>query len=348
MKSSNYCFLLTKIILFVGRFFGLTFGGVQIKIVESHVRKPFFTVSLNKKWKFFGKLILIIYFVFFLFQLYLNVARLKSDSFDTIVDIIYIVGRTIYVTHCFALYVITYKYGFDIFEFLSHQSITFKQFRICIFVSVLPTTYVLIVNLMDLIEHGFVLEVSIWKRALKQFVMLGFGLPWAFGTSLLLILSLVGYWSIRKLYSTLSNSTKLDSNNLNQICKQFLGLKYSFQKLDSILAFLNVTNFSMDISFILMDIPLILNKRITAGLAEFIFNLGTLVLLCWVHGLPHKACRNLIHAFDIFVAKTPPFGSFQKINIIFSRNSVGFKLLGNNYELSLLSSVSVFLYTCVV
>lgn len=134
--------------------------------------------------------------------------------------------------------------------------------------------------------------------------------------------------SRNKNISNSDNSTLNANNNLIEICKEFIELKNSFKKIVSLFAFLNLSDFVVGIAFVLIDITMILDGSVVGGISELCFNLMTVVVLCWIYGLPHKACRDIVKAFDTIISKTTPNRINQHLNIVLSRDTIGFRLVG--------------------
>lgn len=129
--------------------------------------------------------------------------------------------------------------------------------------------------------------------------------------------------------------------DLFEINEEFIKLKNSFNKIDCLFAFQNLSDFVIRIALLLIDVTLIRNGRVVSGISELCFNLFTVVALCWIHGLPHKACRDLIRTFDTIISEMSPSKVIHQANILLTRDTIGFRLLGRNYELTILASVGI-------
>lgn len=206
----------------------------------------------------------------------------------------------------------------------------------------MPLIYIICNDAIDLIEFSLKHNSAVLKKVISLISIKGFDLAWILGIGIRVLVSVLTYWNIKEMIAIL-NKKFVSKQNLDitliRICKEFSYLKNSIERLDSIFAIPILTNISMNVTFVLMDIPVILNKRKLAALMELLCNLMTFVILCWVHGLPHKACRDLIHALDK-VATLMPTERAQKTSTIMIRSTIGFKILGYNYDFGLLPSVS--------
>lgn len=351
MASQKHNYIIAKIILYSGRVFGITFGGIQVtpeQSVQFNKLTQDFLVTTNQKWKIFGYLAFLFYLAYAINRFFYISYRFEQQSLDTIIKVIYVVGSVLYVLHCCAVIVIFHCFGKSIFDFLSRQTLSRKQFRICLLVLSLPVVNVFCIDVMALVEASFKQDPEIFdKKASYILQIISFDIPWSLGSGVTSLLSILTYWKLNKISANLSINLDSKSNLLNQLTqttKEFISLKNCFEKLNLIFAFLNITNFLMTMAFVLMGIPIVLKGNEVVGISELICDFMTSVLLCWVHGLPHKASRNLIHSLDNLAVQAPTCFSIQKTYVILTRNSIGFKLLGYNYDLELLPSVSTFLF----
>lgn len=347
MTSPKYCIRLSKIVLRFGRALGITFGGLQITPLSNnflnHGIYSHFKISIIKKWKLFGILVFPFYLAFSISRLVFVVNRFKQQTMDLIIKSVFAAGSTLYVLHCCGIYVICHFFGKEIFEFLSRQKLSKKQSRVCLLVLALPVVYIFVIDVMDLIESA-VKYNSIVNRLKFCTEIFLFDIVWALAIIIRTLVSLMTFWNIKNMTTSISPKLISRSNldtTLIRICKKYKNLNNSFERFDSIFAFLNLTNFSMIIAFILMGLPEILRKGDVAYISELSFNIAILVALCWVHGLPHQACKGLINALDDLALEMPPNAGIQQTYSILSRETIGFKQMGYNYELGLLPSVSV-------
>lgn len=349
MSSQKYCFRVAKIILCFGRALGITFGGIRISSNfnsdEISATKQEFVILFNKKWRLFGWLILVLYSSFCFYKFATGVIRLTGrESKGTIIDVIYLFGVAFYICHCCALYFVCQIYGPTLFAFLSRQKLSKKQFRSFLAAFFSPMGYIIWCNTWDLTECVLSPQCSIKKTIFRQILMMPFLLPWSLGFTFRTLVSLLAFWELKSMTFSLS-SNSITMNNLNtsltQICNQFIELKKTIGELDNTFALLNLTNFLMFAAFVLMETSVILNGNVLYGTMELLSSLVYLILECWVHGLPHKACKNLVSSFDSLIVQMTPSWITRKADSILSRGSVGFKLLGYNFDLSLLPSVSI-------
>lgn len=333
--------LLAKIVLSCGRVCGLTFGGVSFQNSRVNLFKRS-NLQISKKLKFFGFFLLPVVLTFCVYSLARLTKNVITYPKGTIIDCLYVARITFYMSHYFAFYVVNNCFGEKILEFLLKQRLTRNQFRLALLILVLPTATVLLRHGLYLSEAAAKYNMTLKRMIVSEAILLANDLPWAFGTSLRLLLSLAAYWAVKRITSKFSIiSSNSNSNVLNEISKEFLNLKNSFNKLDSLFHFLNLSDFATTISFILMDIAMILNDNVVGGTSQLCFNLMSLIVLCWIHGLPHKACRNMVNTFDNSVVILPPNTSIQQTNIVLTRDTIGFKLLGHNYEPKILASVCI-------
>lgn len=349
MAKKNYSSLIAKIILWHSRVFGITFGGIQIKnfaVSGSHTPSSQFSIKTNKKLRIVGFVISLIILAYSVYSLAKDINKLNNETRGTIIDAIYLTGISIVHTHYCVYYFISHFYGYEIFLFLSSQKLNKKQFWLCLLSLVLPVVYVIAINLADLYESTWVFSAE--KNAINQIIFFFFEFLWAPAVTIRILVSLMAFWSIKDITVTLSKDGLRTGPRqefdiiLSQICKEFVELQDSFDKLDSVLAFLNLSNFPMFTTFLLMDVFIIVNGKVLVGLTELFGGLFVLVGLCFVHDLPHKACKDLLKNLDKISVLMPPRKAILQANMVLSRDSVGFKLLGHNYDLSLLSAVSAY------
>lgn len=349
MASQKYSYIIAKIILCFGRVIGITFGGVHItpnlNPILKYPNNKAFETSISKRWKLFGFLVFPFYLAYAINRLVFIVKRFQmKQEMDTIIRIVFAAGSTLFALHCCAIYVTCHFFGKEIFDFLSFQKITKKQFRLCLLVLFLPLLYIFCLDSAELTESALKYNsIVVLKKAINCIAIKGFDIAWTLGIGIRVLVSIMAYWNVNSMIANLNNksvSRQTLDNTLVQICKEFSFLKNSIERLNSIFAIPILTDFSMNVAFVLMDIPVILNERKMSALFQSFCNLMSFVILCWVHGLPHKACRDLIHALDNVTTQMPSQRA-QKTNRILSRSTVGFKILGYNYDFGLLPSVKI-------
>lgn len=337
---ASYSVRLAKILLCCERFLGITFGGLQLRTLSNG-----FQFKTSKKWKYFGLLFIPI-------TIAISVYRIvwERESFihkaDTIVTVLYFFCLFLYSFHCCALYVIFNCLGRFFFEFICRQQLTKKQYRICLLVLILPIVGILIRHVNWFTDIILTKKMTLKEILVSESLYLQADLAWAIGVSCQILISLFAYWNLKKISSEISEiqinqETQINQKtdiNLKIVIKNFIELKNEFDKLDKIFRILNLSNFCLVTADVLTDLTLILSGSVVEGVSEIVFNLLTLNVLCFVHGLPHKASRDLFNAFDTLSASLPSNPLFQKANMLF-KDTIGFKLLGYSYDLKLLASV---------
>lgn len=129
----DYTYLFCKIILNLGRIFGVTFGGLKLKktfVKTKRFRKfTFKTNSFLKVLSYFSIFLSIIFMIALAIHFYSseNLSRMT-----TINQLLLISSDLIFITYTVSFCCIAQRYGKKIFTFILNYRINFKQFLILI------------------------------------------------------------------------------------------------------------------------------------------------------------------------------------------------------------------------
>lgn len=198
MESHNYSLLLSKTFLWVGRCCGFTFCRVQITSSSQLISKNnLFSQQRNKKWNCFGKVLVPFVLAFCVFRSIRIFHRVEKSSQGTLIDILYVAGMTVYFIHYFSCYLVGNCFGKVIFNFLVQIRLTRNQFRIGLLVLISPMATILLRHALYLSELAAINNMNIGKQTVSELLIFATDVPWAFGTSLRLLLSLVTYWELK-------------------------------------------------------------------------------------------------------------------------------------------------------
>lgn len=344
MKSKIYNVLLVKLLVYLGRVFGVFFGGVVLPKNQKN-QLNLDVLSKNKPLQRLSFLAIIYAIAFSVYNIYCEAQILKTYSFNVVSDVIYLyVGLAYRIGHV-AIVVITHRFGSLILGYLMQFPLRKHQFFICLAMFVVGLIIVVVSGFLLLFD--FLLKSARFSTiAFWQSMYYFISLPHLIGNSLELFVSYMAYLRLCELKQFLTDP--IPSKNIGQKLKvfsqQFLDLKVQFLQIAEVLEWFYLISFSVLISYFLSTIHALSTFRgysfsQTTQLAFLALNL---YFRCKIHGLPHKATADLLLTFDRFVAQIPFNVQLIQSNLILSRDTIGLRLLGCKYDESLLSSALVF------
>lgn len=334
-RFSKYSFLVAKTFLNFGRLFGVMFGGVQIATGKS--LKLAFRVSRNKLLSRIG-------YIFLLLSLLWNytllpvLRELHIRYQNNLIAICFCFLDVILTRLANFLFILTtQKNGVEIFTFLSKSRLSFKQMSLCLSIIAFAFFDNLILSGIIPFEERPFEKYSTWKLVKYLILHPITSIPLTLAISLQLIISLFAYWRLQAIKLQLRNQ------HLNRFIIQFKKFKNDFYCLESALRMSNLVVFAILVTYVLNSLNHVITRSyLVTPFIQLIFDVIMLIAHCKINGLVHESSREMLKLFDNIVSEQPLNMQLVKINMLLSRESVGYKVLGCNYDESLLSSVSTF------
>lgn len=350
MKTKSYSLLFCRILLWMSRIQANTFGGITLSASNSLESQKSFIINKNKFLKWFGNVGFLLSLLWCSFQLFEELNSTSLNPKGLIVDIISSVPIFLTAIERVVILFISIKFGDVIFDFFSCYSLSWRQFQVCFSTFLIPMLGDTVVQAVSQIRAATRIQSldstsnqirKVIRNLFTEYLLVSISINVAL--SLRLSMSLVAFWRIRDL------KNQLFFDNVQHVTEEFLNLRKTFNSLQNICFPFNLMLFVSDVSYLLGDVPILIQDlNSNNSFHQFFNDLVWIIAICKIYGMPHEASKELVEKLDDIAVKMPKGSGLMYGNMVMSRDTVGFRLLGVKYGTALLPSVFVFVLSYAV